>query len=257
MDLKNPFSKDDQPQIEVKKIVHHKTLPGEFPTPKAVGGYIRSSSPLMRDALVHMDVDPSVVEIAASPNRFEYSSSPYLYGKARQYEHTPALRIKSERGRYVFIDVIPVSIQRSMKFVERRTERLREVLADDYGAGYAVHSEMTLHIQPRHRNLKIMWQVGRNTDDEGMHAVLGFVRQADLPMTIGEMRQHVHLPPPRFRVFDEDGNTVFGHDLDDVDRLFAAVLRLAIEGYLVLDTSSQFSDATSVTWRETLAKRTS
>ena len=76
-------------------------------------------------------------------------------------------------------------------------------------------------------------------------------------MTIGEMRRHVHLPPPRFRVFDEDGNAVFGHDLDDVDRLFAAVMRLAVEGHLAVDTSAQFSDATSVMWRETRTERSS
>lgn len=257
MNTSIPFSKNDPPMITVEKIVHHKSLPGDFPTPKALDGFIRSSSPLMRDALLHMDTDPAVLEIAASPNRFSYSSSPYLYSKARQFEHIPALRIKNEHGRYVFIDVIPRSIQYGMTYLGKRTTRLREMLAEDYGAGYAVVDERSLHIQPRHRNMKIMWKVGRNTDDEGMHAVLGFVQQADMPMTIGEMRQHVHLPAPRFQVFDEDGNAVFGYDLDDVDRLFAAVMRLAIEGHLVVDTSTQLSDATSVNWRETSMERTS
>ena len=54
-----------------------------------------------------------------------------------------------------------------------------------------------------------------------------------------------------------DGNAVFGHDLDDVDRLFAAVMRLAVEGHLAVDTSAQFSDATSVMWRETRTERSS
>ena len=249
------FAFKDPPLIEVKKIVRHKALPGDFPTAKSPFESIRSSSPLMRDALIHLDTDPGVHEIAASPNEFEYSTSPHLYSKAKLKTHTPALRYRKEHGRYVFIDVIPRSLQSAMKNLKGRTERLTEVLNKEYGAGYGVADELSLHIQPRHRNLKIMWRVGRHADEHAKFAVLSALQDAVLPISIGELRERVHLPSPQFTVFDDVGNALFSRELIDVDRAFSAVMALSITGIVAPDLSRQFSDTTLIHWRGTSARR--
>lgn len=251
------FALADKPLIDVPKIVRHEALPGVFPTEKSPFGSIRSSSPLMRDALIHMDTDPAIHEIAASPNEFEYPTSPYLYRKSKMEAHTPALRFKLEHGRYVFVDVIPRSIQRVRKNLKWRTERLREVLNNEYGAGYNISDEYSLHIQPRHRNLKIMWRVGRHSDDHARFAVLSALQDASLPISIGELRALVRLPPPRFTVFDDDGNALFARNLVDVDRTFSALMSLAIKGIVAPDLSRNFDNATLVHWRGTSAPRIS
>lgn len=234
------FSDDHQPKRVVPKRVMHRTLPVYCPTDKAAGGGIRAGHPLMADAIAHFDTDPGCVRISAYPVSVVYFRH-RSRGGLEKLEHIPDLGVLMSSGRRVYLDCIPFFDRRRKPWLEKRAHLVRAACLEQFEADYAVHSEDSLHIQPRFSNIKIM----RNHRKAGMDAnaeiiIRKVLHELPCPTDIDSIRRAAGLPP---LVFEKDDGPAVLHD---VDRTFSALMRMAMAGEVVLDLSRPFDGSTIV-----------
>jgi hypothetical protein len=235
---------DHQPKRNIRKRVRHATLPVNFPTTKAVAGTVRARLPLMADGLLHLDTDPYWTRISPYPVRIEFLSQD-KNGRFVVAAHVPDIGVISRDGRKVFIDYVPLVIQRERPHLARRTELLKEIFREEHGAAYAVHDERSIYIEPRFSNLKTMWMHKLNGwDIEALMAVRKALGRLSMPAMIDEVRQAASLPG--FRMVWEQPDGESHQDLDNVDRAFSAVMELAMNGEVQVDLSEPFSGTTLV-----------
>jgi hypothetical protein len=240
--MKTGFEPGSVPVFEPPRRRMHASLPGIAPSLKVAGGYVRTKSPLMLDGMIHLEVNPSVARICPYPIRIEYASSQTseLFKFRERIFH---LGVEMRDGQRIYIDYVPFAIQRERPWIKERTLRLEEVTRNELGADYAVHDERVLHIQPRFANLKVMYQHRRVKDHDALMIVRRIVAQADMPTTIAAIREEATLRSLRFEVLDLSGQSViFARNLDDVDRVFTAIMQMAASGEIKIDLSRPFSD---------------
>lgn len=244
--MRTGFEPGSAPIFEPARRQMHRTLPGIFPSKKVDGGYIRTRLPLMMDGLYHLDTDPNVAVIRPYPIRIEYASS-QTEDTFRMHQHVFDLGVEMRNGEHVYIDYIPYNIQQERAWIKNRTATLQEVARRELNAAYAVHDERSIFIQPRFANLKIMWRLMHSQDDAALMAVRRAVAQLHLPTNIAAVRHAVSLPALRFEMMDLVGQqAIYQRSLDDVDRVFTALMQMGTGGEIQIDLSRPLGDQTLI-----------
>ncbi|OCP19674.1 MULTISPECIES: hypothetical protein [unclassified Ensifer] len=241
--MKTGFEPGSVPVFEPPRRKMHAALPGIAPSLKVDGGYVRTRLPLMLDGMLHLETNPVVARIRPYPIRIEYASS-QTSEMFKMREHTFDLGVELRDGRRIYIDYEPLAIQQERRWIKDRTERLQDVARRELGADYAVHDERTLHIQPRFANIKIMYQHIRVKDHDALMVVRRVLAQMDMPTNVAAVRKEAKLRGLRFEVTDLSGQAaVFVRNLDEVDRVFTAIMQMAVMGEVCIDLARPFSDA--------------
>ncbi len=244
--MRTGFERNSAPVFEPARRKMHASLPGIAPSLKVAGGYVRTRMPLMLDAMIHLETNPTVKRICPYPIQIEYESEDDN-GLFKMRDHIFDLGVELHSGRRLYIDYEPYAIQQERPWMKRRTERLREVVALELGADYHLQDERDVYIQPRFANLKIMYQHLRVEDDQALKVVRKALALMLKPTTIEAVRAAVKLPGVRFEVSALHGdNGVYHGNLDDVDRVFTAIMQLAAAGEINIDLARPFTDASVI-----------
>lgn len=246
------FAPNHKPTYDVPRRKKHQTIPHSVPTRKAVNGdYIRVSQPLAADLMMRLETDPRVLRVSPFPANVECEVWD-RYGLVGHKHHNPEIGIMMVDGSVVYLDVVPRNIARERPSIARRTEAVRRACWDNWGIPYAVHSELSLHINPRWGNIQKLW---RHVWVDDLKALMTVRRVIDdmggAWSTIGEVRRRANLPSPVWRT---EGH---GIRLDDVDRSFSALMQLHVRGRIRLDLSRPFSDSTVVSLESALSNLSS
>lgn len=235
-----------EPKKEIKPGTRYVSLPGWFPTWKNPRGLIRTSSPLTRDLMFHLDTDHEIVSIADFPVRTTYRSETSTGFKMR--EHIPELGVLRRDGSVFVVDVMPLNVQPTIPLIRRQTRELKSVYFDR-GATYLLLDETSLHLEPLLRNLKRMWKHKQNDHElPAMETIRRWILDARFPTTIGKLMREAPL------------NAVFAHwsnqpadtarHVTENNPVFSAVMQLAIAGKVEVDLDARFSPSTVVTLKE-------
>jgi hypothetical protein len=239
--MKTGFEPNSTPVFEPARRKMHASLPGIAPSLKVAGGYVRTRMPLMLDAMIHLETNSSVKRICPYPIQIEYES-PEDDGMFKMRDHIFDLGIELRSGRRLYVDYEPLAIQLERPWIKKRTERLQEVAREELDADYFLQDERDIHIQPRFANLKIMYQHLRVKDHDALMAVRDATIQMPLPTTIEAIRLQLKLKGLRFEI--EPG--IYHGNLDDVDRVFTAIMQLAAAGEIGIDLAHPFTDASLI-----------
>lgn len=247
--MKHIFNEPYVPGRQIKDRARHPTLPGVFPTRKARTSWVRTRLPLMMDGLIHLETDPRVVRIAVYPPKLEYSVWHDLSGRSKVRSVSPDVAVLEDDGHVTVVEYVPVAIQDERRGFADRVRVLKEIYAEEHGCGYAVHSELSVRIEPRMTNLRRQYEHSFVRDDAAREAVRDALYRMELPTVIAEVRRRVRLPPPVYLAVGSDpGDVVFRRDLDDIDRVFTALLQLAHCGEIEVDLSRHYDERTAVRW---------
>lgn len=231
------FTSGHLPLFKVARRKKHTTVPSVVPSRKAVfGTYIRVAKPLTADFLCHLETDPDVVKISPYPMEVSYEIHD-RYGPIGIEKHIVEIGVMMCDGTVSYHDVIPTAIQEEFPNLVSRGEKIRTHLENAFGYCYSIIDELCLHIEPRWQNLQEIRRLDHDDDKPAVLTVRRVLDQIELPTTIGAVRHASALPPPI---------SVSGEQLNDVDRAFAALMRLASFGHIDLDLSKPFGDATVV-----------
>lgn len=239
--MSSRFEPSHEPVFEPPRRKMHASLPGIFPTKKAAAGYVRTCMPLMMDGLYHLDTNPDVVRILPYPLRIEYASSqdePIF----KMRDHTFHLCVEMRTGKRLYVDYVPFNMQLERPWVKDRTSALTKVAKAELGADYVVHDERSIHIQPRFANIRLLWTHMQADDDAALMVVRRAMQTVEYPTTIADVRRRVQLSGIKFETYDEGGNLVSQRNLDDVDRVFSAIMQMVTRGEINIDYSKPFND---------------
>jgi hypothetical protein len=244
--MRTGFEPKSTPVYEPARRKMHVSLPGIAPSLKVAGGYVRTRMPLMLDAMVHLETNASVNRICPYPIRIEYGS-PDETGMFKMRDHIFDLGVELRSGRRLYVDYEPLAIQMERPWMKRRTKRLQEVTRHELDADYLLQDERDIYIQPRFANLKIMYQHLRVKDHDALMAVRVVTTQMSLPTTIAAIRLQVKLKGLRFEIADlSDQPGIYHGNLDDVDRVFTAIMQMAAAGEIGIDLAHPFTDASMI-----------
>ncbi len=229
------FSPANEPKKEIKPGSRYVTLPGWHPTPKCVRGSVRTREPLMADAMIHVDTNPFNTAVAEFPVVVRYRS---LQGK--WLEHVPDLAVRRLDGSVAVVDVMPVHVQRHLRWPEHRTQALRQVFAE-LGAHYRLLDERTLHLMPLMANLRCMWRHKRIASQPAWIAeVASEVLRLPLPSSIASAMRGV----VRNAMFTKVGEEEEWTEIGEVNPVFTACMQLAMDGKIGIDLQRPFSQTT-------------
>lgn len=229
--LETIFSDTHKPVI---KSGHGMYEPGHavvFPTNKTPSGIVRARTTLMADGLLHLDTDPSVVQLSAFPMEIAYWST--RDGKTPlKRDHVPDVAIQMRDGSIVFIDYVSLNIQRQKRFFRRRVaERVRH-FQNELGCAYTVLDERSVRIQPRLSNLRLMWtHRQRPTEPMSLAHAREVIRQTVLPTTIRSISDKASFARQAVR-WEGDEEPIF---LEETNLIFSAVMQLAMRGEVRFD----------------------
>jgi hypothetical protein len=246
--MKHIFTEGYTPSRTIKDRARHPTLPGVFPTRKASTPWVRTRLPLMMDGLIHIETDPRVVRIAVYPPKLRYSVWYDLGGRSEIREVSPDVAIIEDDGYVTVLEYVPVAIQDERRNFADRVGTLKRIYAEEHGCGYAVHSELSIHIEPRMTNLRRQYEHSFVDDRPALEAVRDAIYRHCLPSTIGAIRAAADLPTPVYQVLGESDEAVFSRPLDAVDRHFTALMQLAHRGEIEIDLSRPYGERSVVRW---------
>lgn len=239
------FGPDATPKRTIAPRRLHPSLPGWFPTSKAAGGLVRTRSPLMMDGLIHVATDPLAVRIAAYPLEIHWWCED-ADGEYRRRTDIPDIAVDWRDRSLSFHTFTPLEIQKENPRFAEQAEQLDRVFREEHGASYSVLDERDIDVQPRKTNLVTMWkhELG-DLDPEALDAVrlaLERRRRAGDPSTIGQLKSDCGLLP-FWTVFADEAPPL---PLAGNERVFSAVMTLAIAGEVSLDLGKILSDDTCV-----------
>lgn len=246
--MKHIFTGPYEQGRTVKDRARHPTLPGVFPTRKAATPWVRTRLPLMADGLIHLETDPRVVSIAVYPPKLEYSVWNDLSRRSKVKTASPDVAVLEDDGHVTIIEYVPVAIQDERPGFVERVRVLKQIYREEHGCGYAVHSELSIRIEPRMTNLRRQYEHSFVDDRSALVAVRDALYRGGLPSTIGAIRTAVSLPPPVYHVLAENGDPVFSRTLNEIDRHFTALMQLAHKGEIEIDLSRPYDDGSAVRW---------
>ena len=246
--MKHVFTEPYEPGRTVKDRARHPTLPGVFPTRKAPTPWVRTRLPLMMDGLIHLETDPRVVRIAVYPPKLEYSVWHDFGRRSKVREVSPDVAVLEDDGYVTVVEYVPIAIQDERRGFADRVRTLKQVYAEEHGCGYAVHSELSVRIEPRMTNLRRQYEHSFVDDLPALEAVRDALYSIAMPSTIGAVRASVELPPPIFQSLGEIGEVVFSRRMDTVDRHFSALMQLAHRGEVEIDLSRLYDEFSAVRW---------
>jgi hypothetical protein len=233
------FTDAHEPVFYPPKRVHHPTLPVEFPTNKTPKGTIRCRLPLMADALVHFDTDPNVVALAAYPLKAVVWIDTGR-GAGKHVDHIADIAVKQRDGKVVFMDFEPLKIQKERGGRERKTLALKAYYREVFGCAYSLLDERSLYIEPFMSNIRWMWRHKENrthADHNLLRDAKEVLRSTRLPATIGQIAEKAAFPG--YGVIWEGDATPT--PLPDPDRMFTAIMRLAMRGEVRLNLGQPLS----------------
>ncbi|XAZ22445.1 hypothetical protein LVY75_27090 [Sinorhizobium sp. B11] len=235
-----------EPKKEIKPGTRYISLPGWFPTRKNPRGLIRTSSPLTRDLMFHLDTDHEIVSIADFPVTTTYRSKTPTGFKVR--EHIPELAVLRRDGAVFVVDVMPLNVQPTIPFIRQRTIDLKSAYFDQ-GATYLLLDETSLHLEPLLGNLKRMWK-HKKSDHElpEMEVIRRWILDARFPTTIGELMRESPVNAVFAHWSDQPEDTA--RHVTENNPVFSAVMQLAIAGLVEVDLDAPFSPSTTVTLKE-------
>jgi hypothetical protein len=246
--MKHIFNEPYVPGRQIKDRARHPTLPGVFPTRKARTSWVRTRLPLMMDGLIHLETDPRVVRIAVYPPKLEYSVWHDLSGRSKVRSVSPDVAVLEDDGHVTVVEYVPVAIQDERRGFADRVRVLKEIYAEEHGCGYAVHSELSVRIEPRMTNLRRQYEHSFVDDQMALEAVRDVIYRNSLPSTIGVIRAAVDLPAPVYQALGSGGEAAFSRPLDEVDRHFTALMQLAHRGEIEIDLSRHYDERSVVRW---------
>ncbi|CAN7445477.1 hypothetical protein LJR255_002871 [Pararhizobium sp. LjRoot255] len=246
--MKHVFTEPYEQGRTVKDRARHPTLPGVFPTRKATTPWVRTRLPLMADGLIHLETDPCVIRIAVYPPKLEYSVWNDISRRSKVRTVSPDVAVQEDDGHVTVIEYVPVAIQDERAGFAERVRVLREIYREEHGCGYAVHSELSVRIEPRMTNLRRQYEHSFVDDRPALEAVRDALYRHGLPSTIGAVRAAVSLPPPVYQVLGRTNEAVFSRTLDEIDRHFTALMQLAHRGEIEIDISRPYDNRSVVRW---------
>lgn len=255
--MKHVFTEPYLPGRTLKNRARHPTLPGVFPTRKASTNWVRTRLPLMADGLIHLETDPRVVRIAVYPPKLEYSVWNDLSRRSKVRSVSPDVAVMEDDGHVTVIEYVPVAIQDERVGFSERVRVLKDIYREEHGCGYAVHSELSVHIEPRMTNLRRQYEHSFVEDQSALEALRDALYRHGLPSTIGDIRAAVDLPTPVYQVLDDGDATVFSRPLGAIDRHFTALMQLAHRGEIEIDLSRPYGERSAVSWPRDLSKENS
>lgn len=235
------FEDDHKPLFQVPHIVGKGPMPSTFPRTKFTTEFPKLKHPLGCDAAIHFATDPEIEKVALYPIEIPI----------RNGVHLVEFGLLKRDGRIVYVDVIPLRVQEEAPWIAGRSKRVQaEVARRFYHATYTVLDERSLHIEPRMVNLRVMFSHLGSDDTKALNRVREVIHEIPLPATIAEIREAADLAPLAFEYFDGHGRRDYFDPLEDVDRTFTALMQLATDGEIDIDTSRRFNDQTTV-WATT------
>jgi len=246
--MKHIFTEPYESGRTVKDRARHPTLPGVFPTRKATTPWVRTRLPLMADGLIHLETDPRVVRIAVYPPKLEYSVWHDISRRSKVRTVSPDVAVLEDDGHVTVIEYVPVAIQDECAGFVERVRVLKQIYREEHGCGYAVHSELSIRIEPRMANLRRQYEHSFVDDQPALEAVRDALYRYGLPSTIGTVRSAVSLPPPVYQVLGRASEAVFTRALEEIDRHFTALMQLAHRGEVEIDLSRHYDDSSVVRW---------
>lgn len=202
----------------------------------------------MSDGLIHLETDPRVVRIAVYPPKLEYSVWHDLSGRSKVRSVSPDVAVLEDDGHITVVEYVPIAIQDERVGFAERVLALREIYREEHGCGYAVHSELSIHIEPRMTNLRRQYEHSFVDDPPALEAVRDALYRHSLPSTIGAIRAAVNLPSPCYQVLGRNDEAVFSRTLAETDRHFTALMQLAHRGEIEIDLSRPYDDRSVVRW---------
>lgn len=219
-----------QPVREIKPRTGRTSMPGWFPTRKAVtGNRIRTETRLELDGLALVHANPQHVLLAGQPHRLTFFER-MPDGSHIKHEYTPDLAVLM-RNRAIAIVDFKHSRFRAMPEWQKLEPLIREAYRKDHGVNYVVLSEDVINVEPRNRNIRIMLRHENAEDDPGAHvAVRRAIRELGFPTTIDAVRHEADLPSP-----------------ESSDRAFSVLMQMALRGEIALDMSRRFNGTTTIT----------
>ncbi len=244
--MRHIFTEPYEPGRTVKDRARHPTLPGVFPTRKANTSWVRTRLPLMADGLIHLETDPRVVRIAVYPPKLEYSVWHDISRRSKVRTVSPDVAVLEDDGHVTVIEYVPVAIQDERAGFAERV--LKQIYREEHGCGYAVHSELSIRIEPRMTNLRRQYEHSFVDDRPALEAVRDALYRHGLPSTIGAVRAAVSLPPSVYQVLGRTNAAVFTRTLEEIDRHFTALMQLAHRGEIEIDLSRHYDDSSVVRW---------
>lgn len=126
-------------------------LIGKFPSVK-LGRIVWYESPLERDFLYLLEIDPDVISYQEQPGRIYYS----LGGKKRRY--TPDLLVRRSRKK----QIIEVKIKKRAEQEQyARLFRIAQRACEKEGCEFKVVTEESIRLQPRLDNAKLLYKYAR------------------------------------------------------------------------------------------------
>lgn len=228
-----PASPHWQQVFSADNVEHRRLTPANpivsFPTSKSALHLVRPRSPLMRDLLIHLDTDPTIVLIAAFPEEVEYWTVA-TNGEPTLRTHVPDVAVFRRDGRIVVIDVVPRDEMESNRArIEQRTDDLKAHYLG-FEAEYIVLSEAEIYQQPKFDNRRDMWQ---HKAFDGQDPAIGQIALAilsqPLPMRLGDLARRLTAPCPREEWLDGSGP------------LYSAAKQLVMSGEVEVDLTTPFS----------------
>jgi len=239
------FGDDHVPLLKIAKSQKHQQMPVTFPSRKAAQKTIRARSPLMRDALIHLETNPDVVRIAAYPVRIQYEIAD-RYSVIASLDHIPQVDVWTRQEQASYFDIIPVCIQQENRWIASRTSKLKKAFWEEYRATYAVLDENSLHIQPRMMNLATIRYHAYRVDEAAVMAVRRALLSVPAQTTVQAITDAAALPDRAHVFYNEDGSVAQCRVLTEVKRTFSAVMWLVVEGELKIDLSGPLSPLSAV-----------
>ncbi len=202
----------------------------------------------MADGLIHLETDPRVVRIAVYPPKLEYAVWNDISRRSKVRTVSPDVAVQDDNGHVTVIEYVPIAIQDEREGFAERVRVLREIYRDEHDCGYAVHSELSVRIEPRMTNLRRQYEHSFVDDRPALEALRDALYRYGLPSTIGAIRTAASLPPPVYQVLAGNGDAAFSRTLDEIDRHFTALMQLAHRGEIEIDLSRPYDDRSVVRW---------
>ena len=203
------------------------SYPGFFASTKALGP-APFASLLERDAQTILCCDPRVEDYAVQAHQLTYYT-PGAQGGFIQRLYTPDLVVRLRGGRVVVIEVKSQYLA-GQAYWREREPHIRAAYQNDYALPFVVMTERHIRVRPLLTNYKRMLRFGGRFEDlHALQRVRDVLERQASTILLGDIC--------RSAVLETDG----------VSRAFSAVMRLALDGEVVLDHSTPISMSTVVT----------
>lgn len=210
------------------RMLHNRGVayPGVFASTKP-GGIAAFESLLERDLQTLLCADPRVKRYAAHPHLLDYTM-PNRSGTYTVHQYTPDAVIEFQNGAVLIVEV-KAEVLTKTRYWTTREPYIRDAYAREHGLDFVVVTERKIRVQPRLSNAQRMLRYGaRSEDTEAIFAVRDILASTTPGATIKEVCEAVGLTH------------------SPIARTYSALLRLALDGVVILDLDAALSLETKI-----------